>query len=307
MTRPLRVLLLEDDENDALLVLRALRAGGYDITQRRVCTRDGLLQALHDPWDVVISDYSMPGFEAPEALAIVRARLPELPFIIVSGTVGEDLTVAAIKAGAHDYLMKDRLARLAVSVERELREAEERKRVRAAQEAAKLALLEKNRAEAESQAKSHFLANMSHELRTPLNAILGFSELLEQGVAGELNGKQLEYINYVLSSGKYLLTLISDILDLAKVEAGRFELSIEETDLDPIARLVESSLEPLAVKQGVSLSLLLAADLPPLIADPLRLKQILYNLLSNAIKFTPALGSVSLEAKRVGACVEVSI
>src|SRR5262249_8779456 len=148
---------------------------------RTVCTPVALRTALAETrWDVVISDYAMPAFEAPEALAIVRELAPELPFIIVSGTADERLTVAAIKAGAHDYLMKDRLRRLAVSVERELREAQERMRALAAQHLARRALEEKQRAEAASQAKSHFLANMSHELRTPLNAIIGFSELLEQ-------------------------------------------------------------------------------------------------------------------------------
>ncbi len=308
MTRPLRLLMLEDDENDVLLVLHALRQAGYDPAHRTVCSRAGLQSALSDAkWDVVISDYSMPGFEAPDALAIVREVAPELPFIIVSGTADERLTVAAIKAGAHDYLMKDRLGRLAVSVERELREAEERTRARVTQQLAQQALQEKQRAEAANQAKSHFLANMSHELRTPLNAIIGFSELLEQGIGGELTPKQTEYVSYVLSSGRYLLNLISDILDLAKVEAGRLELNVEPTDVEQIARLVESSLVPLATKQGVQLALSLPNDVPELSVDPLRFKQILYNLLSNAIKFSPAQGRVTLTARVAATEIEIAV
>ncbi|HEY6877182.1 MAG TPA: hybrid sensor histidine kinase/response regulator [Polyangiales bacterium] len=304
----LRVLLLEDDEDDALLVLRALKGGGYETTYQRVFSREALLAALDGvEWDIVISDYSMPGFDAPSALAIVRERAPELPFIIVSGTVGEALTVQAIKAGAHDYLMKDRLARLCVSVERELREAEERKRIKVAQSLAREALREKESAEAASQAKSSFLAHMSHELRTPLNAVIGFSELLDQGIAGELNDKQREYVSYVLSSGRYLLELITDILDLSKVEAGRLELSIEDTALLPIAQHVEHSLSPLASKKHVALELELDQMLPAVHADPMRLQQILYNLLSNAIKFTPENGRVALRARSAGPMVELAV
>ncbi|HEY6877278.1 MAG TPA: hybrid sensor histidine kinase/response regulator [Polyangiales bacterium] len=304
----LRVLLLEDDEDDALLVLRALKSGGYEATHQRVFTREALLAALRDAeWDIVISDYSMPGFDAPSALAIVREHAPELPFIIVSGTVGEALTVQAIKAGAHDYLMKDRLARLGVSVERELREAEERKRIRAAQAVAREALREKESAEAASQAKSSFLAHMSHELRTPLNAVIGFSELLEQEIAGDLNDKQREYVSYVVSSGRYLLRLITDILDLSKVEAGRLELSIEDTALLPIAQHVEHSLSPLASKKHVALELELDNALPAVHADPMRLQQILYNLLSNAIKFTPENGRVALRARPAGPMIELAV
>jgi signal transduction histidine kinase len=304
----LRVLLLEDDESDALLVLRALKQAGYEPTHRRVYTREDLLTALREvEWEVVISDYSMPSFDAPSALAIIREHAPELPFIIVSGTVGEAVTVQAIKAGAHDYLMKDRLARLGVSVERELREAEERKRIKAAQLTAREAMREKERAEAASSAKSSFLAHMSHELRTPLNAIIGFSELLEQGIAGELNDKQGEYVGYVLSSGRYLLGLITDILDLSKVEAGRLELSIEDTDIEQIAHHVESSLTPLASKKHVELALELDSQLPTLHADPMRLQQILYNLLSNAIKFTPENGRVALRARPDGRMIELAV
>ena len=121
---PLRLLQVEDTEDDADLVQRALRRAGYDIFSRRVDSSEALRRELHDSeWDLVIADYTMPGFSGTKALAIVREQHPDLPFIFVSGTIGEDTAVAAMRTGAHDYIMKDNLARLAPAVERELREA----------------------------------------------------------------------------------------------------------------------------------------------------------------------------------------
>ena len=124
MTRkPLRVLLVEDCETDAELLIHALEDGGYDVVFERVDTADGLRAALgRQPWELVLSDYSLPGFSAPAALAIVQELRPEMPFIIVSGTVGEDTAGAALKAGAVDFLVKGRLVRLIPAIERELRE-----------------------------------------------------------------------------------------------------------------------------------------------------------------------------------------
>jgi signal transduction histidine kinase len=124
----LRVLLVEDSEDDAALALAELRRAGYDPVSERVYSAQALKAALgREEWDLVIADYSMPSFTGLEALNLVRAAGLDLPFVVVSGTIGEDVAVAAMKAGAHDYLIKDRLARLAPAVERELREAAERR------------------------------------------------------------------------------------------------------------------------------------------------------------------------------------
>jgi diguanylate cyclase len=121
---PLRLLQVEDTEDDAALVQLALTRAGFDVVARRVAGAEALRRELHDSeWDLVIADYTMPGFSGTKALAIVREQHPDLPFIFVSGTIGEDTAVAAMKTGAHDYIMKGNLARLAPAVERELREA----------------------------------------------------------------------------------------------------------------------------------------------------------------------------------------
>ena len=295
---PVRVLLVEDSENDGILNLRALRSAGLEPTHLRVQDRAAMARALvESEWDVIISDHAMPHFSSSAALALLKEHELDIPFIIVSGTIGEETAVAAMRAGAQDYLWKDRLGRLGPSVKRELVEARGRRENRAARRATEEAIRQKERAELADQAKSRFLAMLSHELRTPLNAILAFSELVEQGVAGEINARQKEYLQNVLTSGRHLLSLINDILDVAKIEAGRMELSLEATSVRSLGELVCETVRPLADRQRVSLITALPENLPSLIADPIRLKQVLFNLLSNAIKFTPAGGTVELEAR----------
>lgn len=151
-------------------------------------------------------------------------------------------------------------------------------------------------AEAANQAKSEFLANMSHELRTPLNAIIGFSEILVDQTFGELNERQEKYVNNVLSSGRHLLQLINDILDLSKVEAGRMDLEPSSFSVASSISNVVTIVTPLAAGKHIPLSVDVEPDLPALNADEPKFKQILYNLLSNAIKFTPDGGDVRVVA-----------
>jgi DNA-binding NtrC family response regulator len=130
---PLRLLQVEDTADDAALIELALTRAGYDVLARRVDTADALRHVLADSeWDLVIADYTMPGFSGTKALSIVREQHPDLPFIFVSGTIGEDAAVAAMRTGAHDYIMKGSLKRLVPAVEREMRDSgvrRERRRV----------------------------------------------------------------------------------------------------------------------------------------------------------------------------------
>ena len=137
--RRLRVLLVEDSEADALLLGRALKRGGFAVICHRVDCQEALEKALEEEWDLVLADHSMPQFSATEALAMVQKRGIDLPFIIVSGQIEEETAVAAMQSGAHDYIMKDRLARLVPAVERELREAEVRRARKHSEEALQLA------------------------------------------------------------------------------------------------------------------------------------------------------------------------
>ena len=136
MGNTLRVLIVEDSEDDALLLVRQLKQGGYEPEHRRVDSREAMQAALEQaPWQIVITDHNMPGFSSTEALEVLNDSGLDVPFIIVSGSIGEDIAVEAMKAGAHDYIMKDNLARLLPAIERELREAKERFARRQAEEA----------------------------------------------------------------------------------------------------------------------------------------------------------------------------
>ena len=161
--------------------------------------------------------------------------------------------------------------------------------------------------EVASRHKSEFLANMSHELRTPLNAIIGFSQVLRQRLFGEINEKQEEYLDDILSSGNHLLSLINDVLDLSKVEAGQVELELGTLSLREALERGVVMVREAATKQGVHLSLELAPGTDLVEGDERRLRQVIFNLLSNAVKFTPSGGSVVVASSQVEHEVQVSV
>jgi signal transduction histidine kinase len=155
--------------------------------------------------------------------------------------------------------------------------------------------------------KSEFLANMSHELRTPLNAIIGFSEVLLERMFGDLNDKQAEYLQDVLSSGQHLLSLINDILDLSKIEAGRMELEFTAFDLPISLDNAVTLVRERAARHGIALGVTVDPGLGRFVGDERKIKQVLLNLLSNAVKFTPEGGKVSVGAVRANGSVEISV
>jgi GAF domain-containing protein len=161
--------------------------------------------------------------------------------------------------------------------------------------------------EAANRHKSEFLANMSHELRTPLNAIIGFSEVLGERMFGELNEKQAEYTDDILSSGRHLLSLINEILDLSKVEAGRMELELATFDLPLAIDNARTFVRERAAKHGINLDVTVDERLGDFVGDERKIKQILLNLLSNAVKFTPEGGRIGIKARQADGSVEISV
>jgi len=169
-------------------------------------------------------------------------------------------------------------------------------------------LIEKSRElEEASQAKSEFLANMSHELRTPLNAVIGFSQLLADGIPGEVNKEQEQCLNDILGSGEHLLSLINDVLDLSKVEAGKIELKPESLNLADVIDDVVQTVKPMLADNRHRLEFSLEEELPQVRADEGKLKQIFLNLMSNAIKFTAPGGMLGIEVSRDGDWCQVSV
>jgi signal transduction histidine kinase/putative methionine-R-sulfoxide reductase with GAF domain len=161
--------------------------------------------------------------------------------------------------------------------------------------------------EAANRHKSEFLANMSHELRTPLNAIIGFSEVLGERLFGDLNEKQAEYTEDILSSGRHLLSLINEILDLSKVEAGRMELELAKFDLPLAIDNARTFVRERAAKHGIGLDVTVDERLGDFVGDERKIKQVLLNLLSNAVKFTPEGGRIGIKARQADGSVEISV
>jgi GAF domain-containing protein/anti-sigma regulatory factor (Ser/Thr protein kinase) len=161
--------------------------------------------------------------------------------------------------------------------------------------------------EVASRHKSEFLANMSHELRTPLNAIIGFSEVLSERMFGELNEKQDEYLKDIHASGQHLLSLINDILDLSKIEAGKMELELSDFDMPMTIDNALMLVRERAARRGIELHRTVDERLGQIQADERKIRQVLLNLLSNAIKFTPEGGRIAVEAKPVNGFIEVSV
>ena len=161
--------------------------------------------------------------------------------------------------------------------------------------------------ETASRHKSDFLATMSHELRTPLNAIIGFSEVLQEQMFGELNERQLAYVDDVLEAGKHLLSLINDVLDLAKIEAGRMELELSQVAIPEVLESAVSMHSERASRGGIELALLTAPEEITVSADERRVRQVVFNLLSNAIKFTPRGGRIDVVARLDDGEVEIAV
>jgi signal transduction histidine kinase len=301
VTKPrVRVLLVEDSPDDEMLMRAELRRQGLEFELRRVETSAQLIDALREPWDVALADYTLPSFSATEALAVVNESGQDVPLIVVSGSVGEEVAINAMKAGAADYFRKDNITRLVPAIYREIAEKANRdeKRVLASQLEEALTTERRLRAQAEdaNRMKDEFLAVLSHELRTPLNAILGWTYLLQQGPKDAETARRA--IATIERNAQFQAKLIDDLLDTSRIIAGKLSLEYTTVDLAQVVQQAVDAIRPLADAKHLALATDIAR-VPPLSADPHRLLQVAGNVLSNAVKFTSAGGTIHV---RVAAC-----
>jgi len=300
MSTQLVVLILGDNLADFDLIAHELARFGFDALCKRVDTEADYTDLLSEMPDIVLAADALTGFDNLRALDILHQSCLVIPFIVLTGDFREDEVVEYLKKGATDYLLKDRILRLGPAVERALQEGDLRRQKITADNALRqqnIQLEEQyRRAQAASRMKSIFLANMSHELRTPLTAVNGFAELLVDGKVGPLTPQQLDFTRDILANGKHLLSLINDVLDLARVESGTMAFHPEQICLPDLIRETIAGFRLLASERNITLTTDVQMSAIDVSLDPRKLKQVLFNYVSNALKFTPSGGRVAVHA-----------
>ena len=275
MSEPLRILLVEDSEVDEQLVLRALRKGPRPVESQRVQTAEAMRAALTaKPWDAVVSDWSMPDFSALAALDVLKETGLDLPFIIVSGTVGEETAVQAMRAGAHDYALKDKLARLLPAIERGLREREER---RARQEAEKALAQsqEQLRQVQKMEAIGRLAGGVAHDFNNLLSVILTYSEMGMRSLPPDEPLR--DDLDQIRQAGERAASLTRQLLAFSRQQL----LAPQVVNLNELIAGTGKMLGRL-IGEDIELTTRAGPDLGSIRADPGQLEQVLMNLVVNA-------------------------
>ena len=280
MATLLRVLIVEDSVDDTHAMLRELRRAGYEVEHERVETRPAMQAALSQgPWDLILCDYTLPKFNARDALETLQQSGLDLPFIIISGTIGEESAVEMLKAGAHDFIVKGRMARLLPAIERELREAHTRRRHREAEAERRdlIARLESINSEIE-----RFTYLAFHDLRAPLITIKGFTGALKQDLDAGRSVETRRDVERIERAADRMDEILSDLLEFARI--GRVRRPSEDVDL---GQLVQEALGRLnGLIRAKSIQVKLSSDLPSVYGDRARLREMFENLIENAATYT---------------------
>ncbi|HXU64105.1 MAG TPA: HAMP domain-containing sensor histidine kinase [Polyangia bacterium] len=276
--KSLRVLHVEDEPADSKLLDRELRALGYALESRRVDNAQDMQAALAEAeWDVILSDYAMPRFDAQAALRVLQASGRDIPFILVSGSVGEETAVALLKQGAADFIIKTNLARLGPAVERELADAQTRREKAEAFQALQEAV----------KARDDFLSIASHELRTPLAALrLQLQSLLRRlDTPTPLSPSELrDKVAAADRSARRLNGLVDKLVQITRLTSGKMDLRLERVNLGEVVRAALEGVQQLATRAGSTI----VPVVDPLVWgswDRERLRSVVDNLLDNALKY----------------------
>ncbi|WP_317202478.1 response regulator [Janthinobacterium sp.] len=303
--RQARILIVDDEAAHMRALCDTLGAHGYETTGL-VSAEAALTLLRTEAFELLLTDLNLPGINGIALVQQARRIDSDLTCIIMTGEGSISTAVQALQTGALDYIVKPFKVAAILPILARAREARQL-RIRNAglelqlrRHAAELDAMNRQlaqatqQAEQANQAKSLFLSNMSHELRTPLNAILGFAQVLISDVLPTNAQEKKKFAGHIVDAGKHLLTLINEVLDLAKVEAGALSLSLEPVALREVFAECRDLVAPLAQQRGIALDFV-AAPAQHVLADRTRLKQVLVNLLSNAIKYNREHGAVSLE------------
>ena len=274
----LRALLVEDNQLDAELVLRALRKHNFEVSARIVQDEASFTQALHSHCpDIVLADFNLPSWTGMAALDVLRREGLDIPMILVSGAVGDMTAVDCIKRGATDYVLKDGLARLPEAVRRALEERQLRQSRRQAEEdlARKVEELARSNADLEQ-----FAYIASHDLQEPLRMVTAYTQLLAERYRGKLDAEADKFIGYASEGAMRMQVLIQDLLAFSRV--GRAESSDANIDCNGVMEEVLQTLSAAVQESGAVISY---SQLPQIQGDRTQLGQVFQNLIANAIKF----------------------
>jgi signal transduction histidine kinase len=276
MAKLLRALLVEDSETDAHLLVRELERSGYVVESERVETRAAMQQSLSiRVWDVILCDYSLPQFNAVHALTTLKESGIDIPFLVISGTIQEEAAVTVLRAGAHDFIVKGRFARLAPAIEREIQDAEMRRSHRAgkAKQEELTADLETISAELE-----RFLYTAFHELRNPLVTMKGFLGILAEDIETKRPDQIHSDLDRISGAVDKMNELLSDLLKLSQI--GRINNPHQEVNLMQLTTEIIRTQEARFHSKNVRVDI--APSLRTVYGDPIRLREVLENLIENA-------------------------